>query len=65
MPVVEGVTPGNINVVLNIVNWVPDSVMVSVSNVPLQTPFGIVTLNAKPATTFPYVGAWMAPRPGK
>lgn len=63
LPVVESVSPANVNVVLNIVNWVPVSVRVSVTNITMPTPFGNLTLNDKPGTTFPWVGTYMAPGP--
>jgi Flp pilus assembly protein TadG len=63
LTVVEGVRPANINVSLNIVNWVPVSISVSVSGVQMVTPNGRMALNGKPVTVFPFVGVFMAPPP--
>jgi hypothetical protein len=63
VPVVEGVDPSKVTVTLNIANWKPVSVAVAITDVTLPTPVGRVVLNGKPVTTFPYVGAYMAPPP--
>jgi hypothetical protein len=63
VPVVEGVSPANVTVTLQIVNRVPRAVEVSINGVRMNTPTGAVVLNGKPVTTFPYVGFYRPPKP--
>jgi Flp pilus assembly protein TadG len=55
-PVVEGIGPGNVTVTLGIVKWAPNTVTVSIKDLPISTPFGKFTVSGKPATSFQYTG---------
>ena len=63
-PIVEGIGPQNVKVSLGIVNWAPQSVSVSIVNLPLSTPFGKFTVSGKPVATFQFVGNYWAACPG-
>ncbi len=57
-PVVRGLTPQNIGLVVSFTNGVPASMAVSVSGYSLNALFGSFTLNGKPRANFPYQGVW-------
>lgn len=55
-PVVENLTTDNVAVFVDVRNNRPQNIWVAITNYPLQTPFGSVTLTNKPAAVFPYTG---------
>ncbi len=61
IPVVPGLRPQNIDVVVNMVNGVPRAVTVGVVNYQLDAVVKTITLNQKPQVMFRYVGRMSAP----
>jgi hypothetical protein len=55
-PIVESIGPEDVKVTLGIVKWAPNSVTVSIKDLPVSTPFGKFTVSGKPATSFQYTG---------
>ena len=57
-PALNGLTPGNINLVVTFSNGVPSSVEISVTGYAINALFGSFTLNGKPRVTYSYQGVW-------
>ena len=58
VPVVNGLTTGNVNVQFNLTSGVPTSVTVNISSFTIDTVFTSYTLTGKPVVTFPYIGRY-------
>lgn len=60
-PMVDGLTPENIQVLIEMRAGVPYQATVSVVNFQLVDFFQPITINGKPAVTFPYMGRFTPP----
>ena len=58
VPVVNGLTTGNVNVQFNLTSGVPTSVTVDISSFTIDTVFTSYTLTGKPVVKFPYIGRY-------
>lgn len=60
-PIVRNLSPSNVQVAVGMKAGVPHQVTVSISNFALVDFFRPITLNGKPAATFPYMGRFKPP----
>lgn len=58
VPLVKGLTTGDINLSVTFTNGVPGSMKVSVSGYSLNALFASFSLKGKPQAIFPYQGTW-------
>lgn len=61
-PAVDGLTTGNVQVMVTFANGVPNAVTVSISGYIVRSVFSPTTLTNKPRVTYTYQGIW-APAP--
>ena len=57
-PVVPGLTPSNVSVVVTFANNIPAEVTVSIVNYNLNAVVKAIQMNGKPKVSFPYSGRW-------
>ncbi|MCU1236160.1 MAG: TadE family protein [Candidatus Solibacter sp.] len=60
-PVVSGLTTSNVQLTVTFASGAPSTMTVSVTNFPLKTYLGSVTLTNKPYVWFPYLGTFGPP----
>ncbi len=60
-PLVPGLTTSNVQLAVTFTSGVPSAVTVSITNFPLKTYMGSVTLTNKPYVWFPFVGTFGPP----
>ena len=56
--IVPGLTTAHVRVRVNFDSGIPDNVTVDVAGYTIDSVLGRITLNGKPAATFPYLGRW-------
>ena len=56
--IVPGLTTDHVRVRVNFDSGIPDNVTVDVAGYTIDSVLGRMTLNGKPAATFPYLGRW-------
>jgi Flp pilus assembly protein TadG len=62
-PVVNGLSPGNVNLAVTLTNGAPSAMTVSITGFQVNSYINKVTLNGKPYVWFPYTGYWTPPSP--